>query len=106
MLELSHTSRRRMHRFASWVLRDKGSCQCDSCRGMTVGPLLQARLAWEAANPRPESLRRVERMIVRGLKDEGLGPQSQVTHECGFEIACDDVLIRVEYSPDDARRAS
>jgi hypothetical protein len=52
-----------------------------------VGPLLQARLDWEAANPRPENLRRAERAIVRGLAAEfGKGKQSQYTSRDGFTI--------------------
>lgn len=61
-----------------------------------IGPLLAARLAWEAENPRPESLRKIERMIVRGLVADGFGRQYQVTREDGFEIAVGDLLIRVE----------
>jgi hypothetical protein len=66
------------------------------------GPLLTARLKWEAENPRPWQLVAAERAIVRGLKDAGLGSQYQVTHQDRFEIAVGDLLIRVEYSPVDA----
>jgi hypothetical protein len=61
-----------------------------------VGPLLAARLKFEAENPRPESLVRAERAIVRALNDAGFGRQGQVTRQEGFEIAVDDLLIRVE----------
>lgn len=40
-------------------------------------------------------LRRAERAIVRGLRDAGLGDQSQVTHADRFEIATDDLIVRV-----------
>ncbi len=60
------------------------------------GDLLRQRLEWEKANPRPTVLRRAERAVVRGLKNEGLGPQYQVTRQDGFEIAVEGVLIRVE----------
>lgn len=65
------------------------------------GPLLRARLEWEAEHPRPESLRRAERAIVRALAAEfGPGQQHQVTTEAGFDIAIEDVLIHVELAPD------
>lgn len=60
------------------------------------GPLLAARLAWEAEHPRSEVLMRAERAIVRGLVAEGFGPQHQVTRHDRFEIAVDGLLIRVE----------
>lgn len=62
--------------------------------------LLRQRLAWEAANPRPEVLRRAERAIVRALRDGDFGFQAQVTHQDGFEIAVDGLLVRVELDPD------
>jgi len=62
-------------------------------------PLLHARLEWEAANPKPETLRRVERTIVRALNAAGFGRQYQVTRHDGFEIAVDDLIIRVEHDP-------
>jgi hypothetical protein len=62
------------------------------------GDLLAKRLAWEREHPRPESLRQVERMIVQGLNAYGFGRQYQVTRADGFEIAVDDLLIRVELS--------
>ena len=64
------------------------------------GSLLDARLAWEAANPRPENIRRAERMIVRALVAEGFGRQTQVTHHDRFSIAVDNLIIRVEINPD------
>jgi hypothetical protein len=60
------------------------------------GSLLEARLKWEAENPRPWQLITAERAIVRGLKDNGLGDQYQVTRADGFEIVVDNLLIRVE----------
>lgn len=63
-------------------------------------PLLAARLEWERTHPRPESLRKAERMIVRALVAEGFGRQYQVTREDGFEIAVDDLLIFVKLNPD------
>jgi hypothetical protein len=60
-----------------------------------VGPLLKKRLAWEQENPRPEPLVRAEQAVVRALRDAGFGPQSQVTHRDGFDIATDTVLVRV-----------
>lgn len=68
--------------------------------------LLAERLAWEAANPRPETLRRVERTIVRALNAAGFGRQYQVTRDGGFEIAVDDLLIRVEHDPTAEPRVS
>lgn len=68
--------------------------------------LLRARLEWEAANPKPESLRRAERMIVRALVAEGFGRQYQVTRQDGFEISVDDLLIRVEHDPEWAKDAA
>lgn len=58
--------------------------------------LLSKRLQWEADNPRPESLRRAEQMIVQGLKRAGFGQQHQVTAYNSFEIAVDDIIISVE----------
>lgn len=58
--------------------------------------LLAARLRAERENPRPVSLIHAERMIVQGLNAYGFGRQSQVTRDCGFEIAVDDLLIKVE----------
>jgi len=65
-----------------------------------AGPLLRRRLEWEAENPRPESISRAERAIVRSLVAHGFGRQYQVTHHDHFEIAVDDLLIRVEVNPD------
>lgn len=65
------------------------------------GPLLAARLRWETENPRPESLRRAEKMLVQALVASGFGRQYQVTRADGFEIAVDDLLIRVELLPAD-----
>jgi hypothetical protein len=48
-----------------------------------------------AVNPR-RSIRRAERGIVRGLAAEGLTDQHQVTHGDRFEIAVEDLRIRVE----------
>lgn len=68
---------------------------------MSDHSLLRARLEWEAANPRPESLLRAERAIVRALADEfGKGQQFQVTRHDGFDIAIADLLIRVEVQVD------
>jgi hypothetical protein len=65
-----------------------------------AGPLLKARLEYEAANPRPETLVRAEKAIVRALVAEGFGRQYQVTRDDSFEIAVDDLLIRVRVDPD------
>lgn len=65
------------------------------------GDLLAARLAWERANPRPVSLVHAERMIVQGLNAYGFGRQSQVTRQDGFEIAVDDLIVRVEHRPEE-----
>ena len=65
-----------------------------------AGPLLKARLEYEAANPRPETLVRAERAIVRALVAEGLGRQYQVTGSDRFEIAVDDLIISVRVDPD------
>lgn len=62
-----------------------------------AGDLLRARLEWEAANPRPKSIVRAERAIVRALKADGFGTQHQVTRHDRFDIAVDDLLIRVEW---------
>lgn len=62
--------------------------------------LLAQRMAWEETHPRPENIRRAERMIVRALVAEGFGRQHQVTHHDRFEIAVDNLLIRVEINPD------
>ena len=59
-------------------------------------PLLAARLQWELDNPRPESLRKAEKMIVQGLVQYGFGQQYQVTAYNSFEIAVDDIVITVE----------
>lgn len=69
--------------------------------GIECGPLLTARLQWEAENPRPESLRRAEKMVVQALAASGFGRQYQVTRADGFEIAVDDLLIRVDLLPAD-----
>jgi hypothetical protein len=61
---------------------------------------LAARLEWERQHPRPESLRKAERMVVRGLKDAGFGDQYQVTKEDSFEIAVDDIIVSVRMNPD------
>lgn len=74
--------------------------QRDGSSGDPAHPLLAARLAWEAENPRPEPLRRAERAIVRALRDAGFGSQSQVTRGDGFDIATDDIIVRVEVNPD------
>src|SRR4051812_2072680 len=63
-------------------------------------PLLKARLEYEAANPRPETLRRAEKAIVQALVAEGFGRQYQVTRSDSFEIAVDDLLISVRVDPD------
>ena len=69
--------------------------------GHTTGPsLLEQRMAWEEAHPRPENIRRAERMIVRALVAEGFGRQHQVTHQESFEIAVDNLLISVRINPD------
>ena len=57
--------------------------------------LVRARQQWEREHPRPESLRSAERAIVRALRTAGFGSQHQVTHDDSFEIAVDDLLIRV-----------
>lgn len=59
----------------------------------------------EKEHPRPESLRRAERVIVRALVAEGFGRQYQVTRDDRFEIAVDDLLIRVEVVSDEEERA-
>lgn len=64
--------------------------------------LLEQRIAWEQANPRPESLRKAERVIVTALNAAGFGRQSQVTKRDGFDIAVDDLVIRVEHHPEDS----
>jgi hypothetical protein len=43
---------------------------------------------------RMEALRHCERAIVRALRDTG-STQSQVTHVDRFEIATDDVVVKV-----------
>lgn len=58
-------------------------------------PLLFAHLKWEAEHPRPEPLRRAERVFVRALRDNGFGSQSQVTFDDGFDIATDDIILTV-----------
>lgn len=68
--------------------------------GVCEPDLLARRLAWERAHPRPEALRHAERMIVQGLEAYGFGRQYQVTRNDGFEIAVDDLLIRVEHRPE------
>lgn len=85
-----------------------GVCTCDPNRpgdahepdcifGRDPHSLLRKRLEWEAAHPRPEPLRRAERAIVRGLAAEfGKGQQHQVTHETGFEIAIEGLIITVK----------
>lgn len=76
------------------------------CAGMQeaeVGPLLAARLEYEAENPRPDVLTRAERAIVRGLNAEGFGRQHQVTRPDRFEIAVDGLLIRVETLQEEER---
>jgi hypothetical protein len=57
--------------------------------------LLAKRLAWEAENPRPEQLVRAERAVVVALNEAGFGRQYQVTRAEGFDIAVDDLLVRV-----------
>jgi hypothetical protein len=57
--------------------------------------LLARRLAYEAANPQPESVRRAERAIVRALRAAGFGRQYQVTEHGRFRIAVDDLIIDV-----------
>jgi hypothetical protein len=69
-------------------------------RQTTVGPLLAARLAWEAENPRPEPLRRAEETIVRALNDAGFGRQHQHTYAEGFTIDTGEIVVRVELSAD------
>lgn len=64
--------------------------------------LLAKRLAWEAENPRSEQLRRVERAIVRALRDAGFGKQLQVTHADAFDIAVDDLIVTVKHDPVEA----
>jgi hypothetical protein len=68
--------------------------------------LLEARLAWEREHPRPETLVRAEKTIVQALNAAGFGRQYQVTRENGFEIAVDDLIIRVERDPWWATEAS
>jgi hypothetical protein len=83
------------------ALAERGETMVDD-----MGPLLRARLAAEKANPRPGSIIRAERAIVRALVAEGFGPQSQVTRHDRFDIAVDDLLIRVEHRPDEGGDAS
>jgi hypothetical protein len=61
-----------------------------------MADLLAKRLRYERENPRPMALVHAERMIVQGLNEYGFGPQHQVTRADGFEIAVDDLLIRVQ----------
>jgi hypothetical protein len=63
-------------------------------------PLLAARLQWERDHPRPDNLRKAEKMVVRELKRYGFGDQYQVTKEDSFEIAVDDIIISVRMNPD------
>jgi hypothetical protein len=66
----------------------------------TEHPLLTARLQWELDHPRPESLRKAEQLVVRGLKQAGFGNQYQVTRRDGFEIAVDDIIVSVRMNPE------
>ena len=63
-------------------------------------PLLAQRLQWELDHPRPESLRKAEKMIVQGLNAYNFGRQHQVTREDGFSIAVDNLIITVDLNPD------
>lgn len=62
-------------------------------RGAT--PIEAAYYERTLVDPELPPLRRAERAIVRALKDAGLGGQSQVTHPDRFEIATDDIIVRV-----------
>lgn len=83
--------------FCGCTFRRPSDMMRHRCAAMReAGPLLRARLEAEAANPRAESIVRAERAIVRALVAEGFGRQHQVTRRDRFEIAVDDLLIRVE----------
>jgi hypothetical protein len=75
-------------------------CVCEG--GHFRGATVVEQYFYERYRPESEDeppLRTAERAIVRALMDSGLGPagqQSQVTHADRFEIATDDVVIRVE----------
>jgi hypothetical protein len=47
-----------------------------------------------------DPLAKAEKAIVRALGNAELGSQSQVTFSDRFEIATDDVIVRVERNPD------
>jgi hypothetical protein len=62
--------------------------------------LLAARLRAEREHPRPLPLVHAERAIVQALDAYGFRRQFQVTRDNGFEIAVDDLIVRVEHKPD------